>query len=100
MHRNNPGLPEPGKNKVAANHTNTHIAASGLYNLPRSFLKRMGGYIHSRLPGVEGTASPHDRDDDIEYWTGKINGMGSGDSIVVCNLNILFSQYIDVGDRS
>ena len=32
---------------------------------------------------MEGAAPPHDRDDDLEYWTEKINGMGSGDSIDV-----------------
>ena len=73
-----------------------------------NFSKRMGGYIHKRLPGVLGTESPSYISDGMEdeteiiNWLDReedINGMGSGDSINVCNSNKSLKGYKDwVGD--
>jgi hypothetical protein len=72
-----------------------NIAAEGLYSFLHPLPKREGGYIHRRLPGAMGTESPSYLTDGMEDETEEINGMGSGDSIDVCNFNKELGDYID-----
>jgi hypothetical protein len=85
---------EPGKNRDVPNEQ-INIEAGGLYSFPHPLPKREGGYIHRCLPGAMGTESPSYLTDGMEDETEEINGMGSGDSIDVCNFNKELQDYID-----
>lgn len=82
-----------GKNRDVPNEQ-INIAAGGLYSFLYPLPKREGGYIHRRLPGAMGTESPSFLTDGVEDETEEINGMGSGDSIDVCNFNKELGDYI------
>jgi hypothetical protein len=47
---------------------------------------------------VEGTVSPLDKDEDIEYWTEKINGVGQISPALVCNSYSELRDNKDLGD--
>jgi hypothetical protein len=83
------------REKQGVSNGQSNIATSSLYIFSESASKREGGYIHSRLPGLAGGSPAIVLTDGMEDETEQINGMGSGDSIVVCNFNKELEEYID-----